>query len=251
MKAPSTATAAEKHLWEQLDASHLPAHVAIIMDGNGRWARIRGLSRVKGHKAGVQAIRNALDTVLELGIESITLFAFSTENWTRPPLEVSVLMTLLRQFMGIELTRLMDKGIRMRTLGDTSRLPKPIQDGIAHVKEMTKENSRLQFNIALNYGGRDEILRATRNILSSRLNPEELTEEVYEQHLYTSEIPDPDLLIRTSGERRISNFLLWQLAYTELYFTDVLWPDFDAEEMLKALLDFQKRVRRFGGVHGD
>jgi len=251
MKAPSNATAAEKKLWEQLDASHLPAHVAIIMDGNGRWARMRGLSRAKGHKAGVQAIRNALDTVLELGIESITLFAFSTENWTRPPLEVSVLMTLLRQFMGIELTRLMDKGIRMRTLGDISRLPKPIQDGIARVENTTKENSRLQFNIALNYGGRDEILHATRGILTSGLNPEELTEEIFRQHLYTSEIPDPDLLIRTSGECRISNFLLWQMAYTELYFTDVLWPDFDTEEMLNALLDFQKRVRRFGGVHGD
>lgn len=251
MKAPSTATGSQKKLWEQLDETRLPGHVAIIMDGNGRWAKKRGLSRAKGHKAGVRAIRNALDTVLDLGIESVTLFAFSTENWTRPPLEVSILMTLLRQFMQIELDRLMDKGIRLRTLGDISRMPKPIQKGITRVEAETKDNSRLQFNIALNYGGRDEILQATRRILANGLNPDKLTEEVFEQHLHTYGIPDPDLLIRTSGERRISNFLLWQMAYTELYFTDVLWPDFDAEQMLKALLDFQKRVRRFGGVHGD
>lgn len=251
MKAPSYATGSHKKLWERLDGSRLPAHVAIIMDGNGRWAKKRGLSRAKGHKAGVQAIRNAMDTVLDLGIENVTLFAFSTENWTRPPLEVSVLMTLLRQFMQIELDRLMDKGIRMRTLGDLSLLPKPIQEGIARVEAKTEKNSRLQFNIALNYGGRDEILRATRRILAHGLNPDELTETVFEQNLYTYGIPDPDLLIRTSGECRISNFLLWQMAYTELYFTDVLWPDFDAEQMLKALLDFQRRVRRFGGVHGD
>ncbi len=251
MKAPPTATPLQKKLWEQLEVSHLPAHVAIIMDGNGRWAKQRGLSRVKGHKAGVQAIQNALDTVLELGIGNITLFAFSTENWARPPLEVSVLMTLLRQFMRIELPRLMDKGIRMRALGDVSRLPKAIQDGIAHVETETEKNTRLHFNIALNYGGRNEILHATQSIMADGLNPDELTETIFEQHLYTCDIPDPDLLIRTSGEFRISNFLLWQMAYTELYFTDVLWPDFDAEQMLRALLDFQGRVRRFGGVHGD
>ncbi|NOY24158.1 MAG: isoprenyl transferase [Acidobacteria bacterium] len=251
MKAPSTATPLQRTLWEQLEVSHLPAHVAIIMDGNGRWAKQRGLSRVKGHKAGVQAIRSALDTVLELGIGNITLFAFSTENWTRPPLEVSVLMTLLRQFMRIELPRLMDKGIRMRALGDVSRLPKAIQNGIARVETETEKNIRLHFNIALNYGGRNEILHATRSIMADGLNPDKLTETIFEQHLYTCEIPDPDLLIRTSGEFRISNFLLWQMAYTELYFTDVLWPDFDVEQMLRALLDFQGRVRRFGGVHGD
>jgi len=212
MQAPSTATAAQKGLWEKLDASRLPAHVAIIMDGNGRWAKKRGLSRAKGHKAGVQAIRNALDTVLELGIGTITLFAFSTENWTRPPLEVSVLMTLLRQFMRIELARLMDKGIRMRALGDISLLPKPIQEGIHHVESETSENSQLQFNVALNYGGRKEILQATRSLLARHLHPDELTERVFEQHLYTSGIPD---------------------------------------EMLTALLDFQGRVRRYGGIDGN
>lgn len=251
MRAPETASPAQKKMWEQLDASRLPAHVAIIMDGNGRWAKKRGLSRAKGHKAGVQAIRNALDTVLELGIKNITLFAFSTENWTRPPLEVNILMTLLRQFMRIELDRLMDRGIRMRALGNNSLLPQAIREGIDRVERETAENTRLNFNIALNYGGRDEILRASRQILASGLNPDELNEALFEQYLYTKGIPDPDLLIRTSGEYRISNFLLWQMAYTELYFTDVFWPDFDAEQMLLALLDFQKRVRRFGGVYGD
>ncbi len=251
MQAPSTATELQRKLWEQLDKSKLPAHVAIIMDGNGRWAKQRNMSRAKGHKAGVKAIRNALDTVLELGIGSITLFAFSTENWARPPVEVSVLMTLLRQFMRIELERLMEKGIRMKVLGDVSRLPFPIQTGIHHVEERTRNNTRLRFNVALNYGGRAEILTAVRRLLKSGITPDELTEIRFKRELYTAELPDPDLLIRTSGEYRISNFLLWQLAYTELYFTDILWPDFDTTQMLKALLDFQGRVRRFGGINGD
>ncbi|NOZ12232.1 MAG: isoprenyl transferase [Acidobacteria bacterium] len=251
MNAPENTAPAEKILWERLDSSRLPEHVAIIMDGNGRWAKQRNLSRAKGHKAGVKAIRNALDTVLNLGIGNITLFAFSTENWTRPPMEVSVLMTLLRQFMRIELAKLMEKGIRMRALGDISKLPEPIRKGIYRVEEETKNNTRLCFNVALNYGGRAEILTAARRLLKSGIQPDELTEARFRQELYTAGLSDPDLLIRTSGEQRISNFLLWQLAYTELYFTDVLWPDFDTTQMLKALLDFQGRVRRFGGIHGD
>ncbi len=251
MRAPDTATPVEQKLWEQLDASRLPRHVAIIMDGNGRWARKRGLSRAKGHKAGIRAIRNALDTVLQLGIQNITLFAFSTENWSRPPVEVSTLMILLRQFIRIELDRLMEKGIRMRVLGDVSRLPNPIQTEIARTETETKGNKQLQFNVALNYGGRDEILHGIRQLLAIKLDPNALTQRIFEQQLYTRGLPEPDLLIRTSGEYRISNFLLWQMAYTELYFTDVLWPDFNTEEMLKALIDFQGRVRRFGGVYGD
>ena len=251
MQAPGTATPEERKLWEQLDPDRLPGHVAIIMDGNGRWACSRKLSRVKGHKAGVRAIRRAVDNVLHLGLNAITIYAFSTENWGRPDFEVSVLMTLLRQFVRIERDRLMEKNVRLRVLGDLSRLPAPVRSAVEQIIEDTSGNTRLDFNIAINYGGRDEILRAVRSLVSRGLHPEEVTEAALAGELYTRGQSDPDLLIRTSGELRISNFLLWQLAYTELYFTDVYWPDFDTGEMLTALINYQQRTRRFGGVDGD
>jgi len=251
MKAPAYLSPRERELWMQLEAERMPRHIAIIMDGNGRWARQRGLSRVKGHKAGVQAIRRAVDTVLDLGIEAITVYAFSTENWGRPRYEVSVLMALLRQFVGIERDRMMEKGIRLNVLGDMDQLPDAVRNAVSQVIRDTADNRRLKFNIALNYGGRQEILRAVRRMVRDGLTPEQMTEEAVAARLYTAGLPDPDLLIRTSGELRISNFLLWQLSYTELYFTDVYWPDFDTTHMLTALLDYQRRSRRFGGVDGD
>lgn len=250
MQPPANASAPEKKLWEQLDPKRMPRHVAIIMDGNGRWARDRGLPRVKGHKAGVRALRQAVDTVLHLGLDSITIYAFSTENWGRPRFEVSVLMTLLRQFVRIERDRLMEKNVRLRVLGDLDRLPGPVRTAVDDILRMTADNSRLNFNIALNYGGRDEILTAVRKLIQDGVSPDQVTADRFESGLYTAGLPDPDLLIRTSGELRISNFLLWQLAYTELYFTDVYWPDFDTTRMLNALLDYQHRIRRFGGVDG-
>lgn len=251
MEPPAYLGSEEKRLWEQLEPDRMPRHIAIIMDGNGRWARERGLPRVKGHKAGVRAIRKAVDTVLDLGIEAITIYAFSTENWGRPPYEVSVLMTLLRQFIGIERDRMMQKGIQLNVLGEIDQLPEPVRDAVRDVIRDTAPNQRLRFNIALNYGGRQEILRAVRRMVADGLPLEAMTEEAVSNRLYTAGLPDPDLLIRTSGELRISNFLLWQLSYTELYFTDVYWPDFDTRHMLAALLDYQRRSRRFGGVHGD
>ncbi len=251
MQPPANATPAEKKLWEQLDPERMPRHVAIIMDGNGRWARDRGLPRVKGHKAGVRALRRAVDTVLHMGLDHITIYAFSTENWGRPRFEVSVLMTLLRQFVRIERDRLMEKNVRLRVLGDLNRLPDPVRHAVDDILRTTAGNTRLNFNIALNYGGRDEILAAIRKLVQDGVQPDDITTESVESNLYTAGLPDPDLLIRTSGELRISNFLLWQLAYTELYFTDVYWPDFDTTQMLLALLDYQHRIRRFGGVDGD
>jgi undecaprenyl diphosphate synthase len=251
MKPPVSALSGHKELWEAVKQNRLPEHIAIIMDGNGRWAEKRGLNRVKGHKAGIKAVKNALDTVLYLGIDSITLYAFSTENWERPAFEVSVLMTLLRQFIRLEEQVLKKNNIRLRVLGDIERLPFPVRSEIYSVIERTSGNTGLNFNLALNYGSRNEILKAVKQISKDSVNPEEITEELFESYLYTSELPDPDLLIRTSGEMRISNFLLWQLAYSELYFTDVLWPDFDTGEMLHALLDFQNRERRFGGLSGN
>ncbi len=250
MQPPANATPAEKQLWEQLDPKRMPRHVAIIMDGNGRWAKDRGLPRVKGHKAGVRALRRAVDTVLHLGLDHITIYAFSTENWGRPRFEVSVLMTLLRQFVRIERERLMEKNVRLRVLGDLNRLPDPVRHAVDDILQTTSGNTRLNFNIALNYGGRDEILTAIRKLVRNGIPADEITAETVSSSLYTAGLPDPDLLIRTSGELRISNFLLWQLAYTELYFTDVYWPDFDTTQMLQALLDYQHRTRRFGGVDG-
>jgi len=228
----------------------LPKHIAIIMDGNGRWAKKKGQTRVKGHKAGIRTVRKSIDTVLELGINTITLYAFSTENWDRPPFEVSVLMTLLRQFIRIESKKLMEKNIRLRVLGDLNRIPLNIRNEIKEVIEQTSNNTALNFNLALNYGSRHEILNAIKKIVKLDMSENEITEALLDKMLYTKNQPDPDLVIRTSGEKRISNFLLWQSAYAEFVFTDVLWPDFDDKELYKCILEFQNRERRFGGIGG-
>ncbi len=250
MKPPVNAKDLEKKYWEKIDEKNIPSHVAIIMDGNGRWAKKRGLSRIKGHKAGAKAIENALDSALHLGVKVITVYAFSTENWVRPEYEVSVLMTLLFQFLKLQKKKLKDKDIKLSVIGDRSKLPDFINREIDKVLGETKNNSRLVFNIALNYGGRDDIVNAVKNIVKQGVEPSIIDERFFAKYLYTAGLPDPDLLIRTSGEVRISNFLLWQIAYTELYFSDVLWPDFDTIEMLKAVIEYQKRERRFGGTGG-
>lgn len=250
MKPPKSAGERERKLWLEIDENNIPSHVAIIMDGNGRWAKQRGLSRIKGHKAGAKAIENALDSALHLGVKVITVYAFSTENWVRPEYEVSVLMTLLFQFLKLQKKKLLDKDIKLSIIGDRSKLPLFVNREIDNVLEETKNNNSLIFNIALNYGGRAEIINAVKGIIEKKLKKEDINEEVFSKFLYTKDLPDPDLLIRTSGEIRVSNFLLWQIAYAELYFTDVLWPDFDTIEMLKAIIEYQKRERRFGGTGG-
>ncbi len=250
MKPPKNAGERERKLWLEIDENNIPSHVAIIMDGNGRWAKQRGLSRIKGHKAGAKAIENALDSALHLGVKVITVYAFSTENWVRPEYEVSVLMTLLFQFLKLQKKKLLDKDIKLSIIGDRSKLPLIVNREIDNVLEETKNNKSLIFNIALNYGGRAEIINAVKGIIEKRLKKEDINEEAFSKFLYTKDLPDPDLLIRTSGEIRVSNFLLWQIAYAELYFTDVLWPDFDTIEMLKAIIEYQKRERRFGGTGG-
>ncbi len=250
MKPPKGVGELESKLWLEIDENNIPSHVAIIMDGNGRWAKERGLSRIKGHKAGAKAIENALDSALHLGVKVITVYAFSTENWIRPEYEVSVLMTLLFQFLKLQKKKLLEKDIKLSIIGDRSKLPSLVNREIDRVLEETKENKSLVFNIALNYGGRADILNAVKKVIENGIGKEDINEELFSSLLYTADLPDPDLLIRTSGEIRVSNFLLWQIAYSELYFTDVLWPDFDTIEMLKAIIEYQKRERRFGGTGG-
>jgi undecaprenyl diphosphate synthase len=239
-----------KSILTKIKEKPLPKHIAIIMDGNGRWAKKKGLSRVKGHKAGIKTVRKSIDTVLNLGINTITLYAFSTENWDRPKFEVSVLMTLLRQFIRIEAKKLMDKNIRLRVLGDLSKIPVNIREEILSVIEKTKNNKALNFNLALNYGSRNEILNAVKTAIKLQLDEKDITAQTFSQLLYTKGQEDPDLVIRTSGEKRISNFLLWQSAYAEFVFTDILWPDFNDEELYKCIYEFQTRERRFGGIGG-
>jgi undecaprenyl diphosphate synthase len=239
-----------KSILTKIKEKPLPKHIAIIMDGNGRWAKKKGLSRVKGHKAGIKTVRKSIDTVLNLGINTITLYAFSTENWDRPKFEVSVLMTLLRQFIRIEAKKLMDKNIRLRVLGDLSKIPVNIREEILSVIEKTKNNKALNFNLALNYGSRSEILNAVKTAIKLQLDEKDITAQTFSQLLYTKGQEDPDLVIRTSGEKRISNFLLWQSAYAEFVFTDILWPDFNDEELYKCIYEFQTRERRFGGIGG-
>jgi undecaprenyl diphosphate synthase len=233
-------------------ATRLPAHVAIIMDGNGRWAKQRQLSRVKGHEKGAEAVRTTVRTCRELGIPFLTLYAFSTENWQRPKTEVNALMGLLRRFLEAELRELLKNGIRLHVIGRRERLPGNVQKALAAAVEETRQNSALQLNLALSYGGRDEITRAARSLAdevqAGRLRPVDITEELLSARLDTAGIPDPDLLIRTGGDMRVSNFLLWQLAYTEIFVTPTLWPDFTPELFQQILNDFQSRERRFGRV---
>lgn len=234
----------------ELDQSKLPRHVAIIMDGNGRWAEERGLPRAMGHKAGVESVREIVEAAGELGIAALTLYAFSTENWRRPPMEVQALMTLLRAYLESQLAPMLEKGVRLRCSGEIERLPKDVQSLLDKAIEKTAKNRGLILNLALSYGGRSEIVRAARLLaeqcLDGTLTPEAISEERLGDALYTAGLPDPDLLIRTGGEARLSNFLLWQTSYSELYFTPIFWPDFRKAQFLAALADYQGRQRRFG-----
>jgi undecaprenyl diphosphate synthase len=236
----------------QLDPARLPAHVAVIMDGNGRWARRRGLPRVMGHRAGVETLKRSLRLCSDWGIGALTAYAFSTENWSRPGEEVSFLMTLFERVLERELESLEREQVRIRFLGDLEQLPSGLQSLIAEATRRTAANSGIRFNVCTNYGGRAELVRAARRLAqrvsSGELDPNAIDEAHFAAELHTAGQVDPDLLIRTSGEQRISNFLLWQLAYAELHITDVLWPDFDADALVAALEDFQGRNRRFGGV---
>lgn len=232
--------------------NRLPRHIAIIMDGNGRWARKRGLPRIAGHRAGIKTMREIIDCAQSLGIQMITLYAFSTENWKRPPLEVKFLMYLPEEYLQKELPVLMEKNVRVRVIGETAQLPVGTQKAINAALEATQNNTGMVLNFAFNYGGRTEIISAVKKICAEvcrgRLEVKDITEDLFAEQLYSGGMPDPDLLIRPSGELRISNFLLWQLAYTELWFTKILWPDFQREHFLQAILDYQMRERRFGGV---
>ena len=231
---------------EQIRKDRLPRHVAIIMDGNGRWAKKQGLARMFGHRQGVETVHRITEVAAQLGIEYLTLYAFSTENWNRPKEEVDALMTLLVDTIAKETPTLMNNNVRLMTIGDLSRLPDNAREKFEGCIAQTSVNTGLRLVLALSYSSRWEITEATKRLISSGLSAEAITEDTVSQYLTTAGIPDPDLLIRTSGELRISNFLLWQLAYTELYFTPCLWPEFTEEEFYRALIDYQQRERRFG-----
>ena len=240
----------EEHaLLLKVDFRRLPRHIAVIMDGNGRWAEQRGLPRVKGHNAGVASVHETVEAAARLGIEFLTLYAFSRENWKRPPREVGRLWRLLREYIGKEDSLLMKNDLRLRIIGRREGIPRPVLRELERVEDMTRANGRMTLVVALNYGGRDEIVEAARRILAEgRVGPKELDETKFAAYLFTEGIPDPDLLIRTSGELRVSNFLLWQIAYAEIHVTPVLWPDFRKKHLLEAVLEYQKRERRFGDV---
>lgn len=223
-------------------------HLAIIMDGNGRWAKARGLDRSAGHKAGTETAREIVRECRKLGIPFLTLYAFSRENWSRPKHEVSFLFNLLKDFLTAELPTLLEQDIRMNVLGETEELPLATRQVLSHAMSKTRSCTSMQLNLALNYSGRHEILRACRALLQQNLAPSKLTEELFAAELYTANMPDPDLIIRTSGEQRLSNYLLFQSAYSELYFTDTAWPDFHAQELMLALDEFKSRQRRFGAT---
>jgi undecaprenyl diphosphate synthase len=226
----------------------IPTHVAIIMDGNGRWARKRGLPRLAGHRAGVENLRRVIEACVEFGIKYLTIFAFSTENWERPLEEVRGLINILEEVIDRELNELHKNGVQLRHLGHLEKLKPELQEKVLDAIEMTRNNNRLILNVAWNYGGRDEIVCAFRQIMEDGVSPEEVTEGLVSQYLFTSGCPDPDLIIRTSGELRVSNFLLWQGAYSEWYLTEILWPDFGREELLEALHEYARRERRFGRI---
>lgn len=234
-----------------IDPKKVPKHVAIIMDGNGRWAKKRGISRLDGHKKGADTVREIVETSREIGVSWLTLYAFSEENWKRPKREINALMSLLKRFLKSELDLMMKNGIRLQSIGRIEKLPKSTRDMLFQTIERTSTNRDMVLTLALSYGGRQEIVDAVRRIVANCKNGTisggDISEQVVSRFLYNDAMPDPDLLIRTSGEYRVSNFLLWQIAYTEFYITSTLWPDFGKSEYLKAILDFQKRERRFGG----
>jgi undecaprenyl diphosphate synthase len=242
----------------EIDLQKLPGHIAIIMDGNGRWAQQHAMGRIAGHKKGAEAVRLTVRACREIGIKVLTLYAFSTENWLRPSGEVKALMRLLEEYLRSEIQEMLENGIRLTTIGDTEALKKPMKTILKETIAKTAHNHDMILNLALNYGGRDEIVGAVQDLLNDirrgTLADQEVTKDLFSRYLDTAGLPDPDLLIRTSGEYRISNFLLWQSAYTEFYFTDVLWPDFNRDELFRAITEYQRRERRFGltsdQIHG-
>lgn len=232
--------------------AELPTHVAIIMDGNGRWAKKRLLNRIKGHEKGAETVRIIVRASREIGISFLTLYAFSTENWQRPRLEIAALMTILKKFLISEQRELLENNIRLNAIGQIESLPEDVQETLRQTMAVTQHNNGMMLNLALSYGGRDEIVRMVLEIAKrardGKVDPDSITPDLISEHLYTKGMPDPDLLIRTSGEMRISNFLLWQIAYTEIFITDTLWPDFSREEFLRIIDHFKGRERRFGKV---
>ena len=234
----------------QIDKSYIPKHVAVIMDGNGRWARNKGLKRVLGHQKGVESVRQTVEASVELGIEALTLYAFSTENWKRPKIEIDTLMSILVNSLKKEISTFQKNDIKLQAIGNLDKLPSKARNQLQEVIKMTENNKAMTLTLALNYGAKEELIRATKSIskkiVNNELKIEEIDEKIINSHLYTFTLPVVDFLIRTSGEMRISNFLLWQIAYAELYFTDILWPDFRKKDFYEAILNYQRRERRFG-----
>jgi len=230
----------------------IPEHVALIMDGNGRWAKKRNLPRVMGHRAGIKTVRKVIEASLELGVKYLTLYTFSTENWKRPKKEVNALMSLLREYLTKELEQFNKEEVRLLAIGQLERLPQSVKEALDRAIDKTKDNSRLTLTLALSYGGRNEIVQASKKIAEdikiNKIRPNQINEELFSKYLYTHKIPDPDLLIRTSNELRLSNFLLWQISYTELYFCHKLWPDFTKRDFKRIIEDYKKRERRFGNI---
>jgi undecaprenyl diphosphate synthase len=238
----------DEALARQIDFARLPAHIAIIMDGNGRWAKQRHLPRVEGHRAGIDAVRETVETSARLGLRVLTLYAFSIENWKRPASEINTLMLLLKRYLRAELNTLLTNEIRFRVIGRMEELAPDVQDELRTAIDRTAGQRGMLFNVALNYGGRAEIVDAVRRAIEAGVRADDLDEDRFASFLYTAGQPDPDLLIRTSGEMRVSNYLLWQIAYAEIYVTETLWPDFRRRHMLEAILAYQKRERRYGGI---
>lgn len=232
----------------QIDQNQIPNHIAIIMDGNGRWAHKKALPRIAGHKQGVKSVRNITEICGELGVKYLTLYTFSEENWNRPQIEVSALMKLLVSSLKKEVRNLNDNNVCLTVIGDLNKMDDFVQDELNEAIDLTKHNSGLNLNLALSYGGRQEIITAFKRLYSEINDPDEITEKRFESQLYTSNIPDPDLLIRTGGEMRVSNFLLWQIAYTELHISNTFWPEFGRDDLFIAINDYQKRERRFGKI---
>ncbi len=238
----------DEALTRQVDFDRLPRHVAIIMDGNGRWAAERHLPRVEGHRAGIESVRETVETAARLHLDVLTLYAFSVENWKRPPAEIRALMILLKRYLRLELNTLLKNNIRFQVIGQPDRLTPEIQDELKLAEARTANNTGMLFNIALSYGGRTEIVEAARRAIREGISADELDEQRFASYLYTAGQPDPDLMIRTSGEMRVSNFLLWQIAYAEIWVTETLWPDFRRRHLLEAVVEYQKRDRRYGAV---
>jgi undecaprenyl diphosphate synthase len=239
----------EEALAREVKFDHLPQHIAVIMDGNGRWAAQRHLPRVEGHRAGIESVRDVVESSARIGIQVLTLYAFSVENWKRPASEISTLMSLLKRYLRLELNTLLRNNIRFRVIGRAEELSPEIRRELSAAADKTATNTGMQFNIALNYGGRAEIVEAAKRLIASGVRPDDVDEQRFAGFLYTAGQPDPDLLIRTSGEMRVSNFLLWQIAYAEIWVTETLWPDFRKRHLLEAILAYQKRDRRYGGIN--